>query len=73
MIPKSLRKELQLGAGDRLELEAHGECIMLRPVRYKALLKKEQSVWVYQGEATEVSIPELTDREREKRLRELTT
>ena len=73
MIPKALRKELQLGAGDRLQLEAKGECITLRPVRAKALLKKEQGVWVYQGEATQVSIPELIDREREKRLRELST
>lgn len=73
MIPKSLRRELQLGAGDRLQLDAQGEYITLRPVRAKALLKKEQGVWVYQGEATQVSIPELIDREREKRLRELST
>ena len=72
MIPKSLRKELQLGAGDRLELQAQGELITLRPVRPKALLKKERGVWVYQGETTDASIPELIDREREKRLRELT-
>ena len=73
MIPKALRKELQLGAGDKLHLEKQGECITLRPIRPKALLKKERGVWVYQGEATDISITDLIDREREKRLRELGT
>lgn len=71
VIPKPLRKELQLGPGDTLQLESHGECITLRPVRPKAVLKKERGVWVYQGEPTSASIPDLIDREREKRLREL--
>ncbi len=39
-------------------------------MRSKALLKKERGVWVYQGEATHASIPDVIDREREKRLRE---
>jgi hypothetical protein len=39
----------------------------LRPVRPKAMLKKEHGVWVYQGETTNVSITDLIDREREKR------
>ena len=56
---------------DSLQLDCEGEEITLRPLRPKALLKKELGVWVYQGEATHVSIPDLIDREREKRLREL--
>ncbi len=71
LIPKTLRKELHLGPGDSLQLNSEGEEITLRPVRPKALLKKEQGVWVYQGEATHASIPDLIDREREKRTREL--
>jgi AbrB family looped-hinge helix DNA binding protein len=71
LIPKTLRKELHLGPGDALQLDSEGEEITLRPVRPKALLKKERGVWVYQGEATQVSIPDLIDREREKRSREL--
>ena len=71
LIPKTLRKELHLGPGDSLHLDSEGEEIILRPVRPKALLKKEQGVWVYQGEATQASIPDLIDREREKRSREL--
>jgi hypothetical protein len=61
----------QIGPGNLIEVESTGEHVTLRPVRPKALLKKERGVWVYQGEATDVSIPTLLDREREKRLREL--
>jgi AbrB family looped-hinge helix DNA binding protein len=71
LIPKSLREELHLGPGDTLQLEREGDEIMLRPVRPEALLKKEQGVWVYQGEPTHTSIPDLIDREREQRSREL--
>jgi AbrB family looped-hinge helix DNA binding protein len=71
VIPKDLRKELRLAPGDTLQLNSEGEEITLRPLRPKALLKKEKGVWVYQGAATHASIPDLVDREREKRLREL--
>ena len=71
MIPKSLRQELHLGPGDTLQLESEGDQITIRPFRPEALLKKEQGVWVYQGEATHASIPDLIDRERERRSREL--
>jgi AbrB family looped-hinge helix DNA binding protein len=72
MIPKHLRQELHLGPGDTLQLNSEGEKITLRPIRPKALLKKECGVWVYQGERTVTSVTALIDREREKRLRELT-
>ena len=71
VIPKTLRKELHLGPGDTLKLESEGDQITLRPVRPEALLKKEQGVWVYQGEPTHTSIPAWIDREREQRSREL--
>ena len=71
LIPKSLREELRLHTGDTLRLKSEGAEIMLRPVRPEALLKKEQGVWIYQGEATHSSIPNLIDREREQRSREL--
>jgi AbrB family looped-hinge helix DNA binding protein len=70
LIPKTLRQKLHLGPGDVLQLDSEGEKITLRAMRPKALLKKERGVWVYQGEATQVSIPDVIDREREKRLRE---
>lgn len=72
VLPKSLRDRLQLAPGDALDLESEGERITLRPVRQNVMLKKELGVWVYQGETADDSIPELIDREREKRNRSIT-
>jgi AbrB family looped-hinge helix DNA binding protein len=47
VLPKPLRDELDLGAGDTLELESAGEKITLRPVRAVAPLTKERGVWVF--------------------------
>jgi AbrB family looped-hinge helix DNA binding protein len=47
VIPKSLRKELHLEPGDELELESGGQEIILRPVRGRGPLTKEQGVWVF--------------------------
>jgi len=48
VIPKPLREELHLEAGDSLEMESAGEQITLRPVRGTGPLTKEQGVWVFQ-------------------------
>jgi|SRR5580658_1888797 AbrB family looped-hinge helix DNA binding protein len=71
VIPKPLRQRLRLGPGDVLALRSEGECITLQPVRPQAPLKKEHGIWVYQGEATDTSIADLLDREREERIRDL--
>ena len=71
VLPKPLRDQLSLGPGDDLLVENEGDRITLRPIRPQALLKKEHGVWVYQGEASDLSIPQLIDEERKKRLREL--
>jgi AbrB family looped-hinge helix DNA binding protein len=47
VIPKPLRDELDLAAGDTLELDSVGEEITLRPVRGTAALTKEKGVWVF--------------------------
>ena len=47
VLPKPLRKELQLEPGDSLELETHGEEITLRPVRGSTPLQKEDGIWVF--------------------------
>ena len=47
VLPKPLRDELKLAAGDTLELESRGEQIVLRPLRGSAPLQKERGVWVY--------------------------
>jgi len=46
VLPKPVRDELQLVAGDSLELESSEEQIVLRPVRGVATLRKKQGVWV---------------------------
>ena len=70
-MPKALRDRMRLEPGDNLLVESEGERITLRPVRQQATLKKEQGIWVYQGEPADESIPDLIEREREKRIREL--
>lgn len=47
VIPKSLREELHLEAGDALEMATAGEQITLRPVRGTGPLTKEHGVWVF--------------------------
>ncbi len=47
VLPKPLRDELELAAGDTLELESRGEQITLRPVRGATPLQKERGIWVY--------------------------
>jgi AbrB family looped-hinge helix DNA binding protein len=71
VLPSALREKMQLGPGDTFVLESEGERITLRPVRPQALLQKERGIWVYQGEPNDASLPDLIDRERTKRLREI--
>jgi AbrB family transcriptional regulator (stage V sporulation protein T) len=71
VLPKALREEMQLSAGDTLVLESEGERIMLRPVRARVLLQKERGVWVYQGEPSNASLPDLIDQQRAERLRDI--
>ena len=49
VIPKPLREELHLGAGDVLQLDSAGEQITLRPVRGTAPLQKERGIWVFRS------------------------
>jgi AbrB family looped-hinge helix DNA binding protein len=47
VLPKPVRDELQLQAGDSLELEISGQEIKLRPVRSKMRLHREDGMWVF--------------------------
>jgi AbrB family looped-hinge helix DNA binding protein len=71
VLPKPLTEKMRVEPGDDLLVEAEGDRITLRPIRQEALLKKEYGIWVYQGDASDTSIPDLIDAEREKRIREL--
>jgi AbrB family looped-hinge helix DNA binding protein len=46
VLPKPVRDELQLLAGDSLELESSENEVVLRPVRRAATMRKKQGVWV---------------------------
>jgi AbrB family looped-hinge helix DNA binding protein len=52
VLPKTLRNELRLEAGDTLQLESRGECVTLRPIQSKSPLRKERGVWVFHGGGT---------------------
>ena len=70
-IPKVLRDELELSAGDDLELQCEGEQIILRPLRRRPALEKERGIWVYRtGERLRASVAqEALKRIRDRRNR----
>ena len=47
VLPKPVRDEMQLRAGDSLELESSEDRIVLRPQRGGAGLHKKQGIWVF--------------------------
>ena len=65
VLPKPLRDELELAAGDMLELESQGEQIVLRPVRGAVPLQKERGIWVYR------TGPPLTSTTTDQTLRQI--
>jgi AbrB family looped-hinge helix DNA binding protein len=69
VLPKPLRDELRLEAGDTLEVESSGEEITLRPARGNAKLRKKHGVWVFRaGEPLTQAMVDKTARQvREER------
>jgi AbrB family looped-hinge helix DNA binding protein len=49
VLPKPLRDELRLEAGDTLEVESTSDEITLRPTRGHAQLRKKHGIWVYRS------------------------
>ena len=47
VLPKPVRDELQLSAGDSLEIESSEDRVILRPVRGNGRIYKKQGVWVF--------------------------
>jgi AbrB family looped-hinge helix DNA binding protein len=50
VLPKPVRDEMQLRAGDSLELESSEDRIVLRPRRGGTGLHKKQGIWVFSTE-----------------------
>jgi AbrB family looped-hinge helix DNA binding protein len=72
VLPKSIRDALRVRPGDALEVTREDDRVILSPVRTRAGLQKELGVWVYRsGEPADASIPDLIDRQREERGREV--
>jgi AbrB family looped-hinge helix DNA binding protein len=51
VLPKPVRQQLQLEAGESLELESFEDHIVLRPVRGNGSMYKKQGVWVFRAGA----------------------
>lgn len=73
VIPKRLRDQLHLAAGDSLQLESSGDAITLRPVHETAPLQKEHGFWVYRtgDPLKDLSIPDWIDKGRQERDRRI--
>jgi AbrB family looped-hinge helix DNA binding protein len=71
VLPKLVRDELQLSAGDSLEVETSEERVILRPVRGNGRIYKKQGVWVFDsGEPLDADVVNKTIRQgREERER----
>ena len=71
ILPKTVRDEMNLSAGDTLEVATQGERITLQPVRAVPTMHKERGVWVFSaGEKLSRSVVDQTVRElRDERYR----
>jgi AbrB family looped-hinge helix DNA binding protein len=74
VIPKPVREELRLEAGDTLELDREGENLRLRPIRSQIPLHKEHGIWVYRGASVDAGVDanSVLAAVREQRSRDLT-
>jgi AbrB family looped-hinge helix DNA binding protein len=71
VLPKPVRDEMQLRAGDSLEMESSEDGIVLRPKRGGTGLHKKQGIWVFStGEPISAEMTERTLRDvhREREL-----
>ena len=71
VLPKPGRDELQLSAGDSLDLEASGDRIVLRPVRGTARMRQKKGIGVFRtGQPISAeSVNETMQHLREERTR----
>jgi AbrB family looped-hinge helix DNA binding protein len=69
VLPKPVRDELHLTAGDSLELENSEDRIVLRPVRGRAGMRKKMGIWVFDvGEpVSAASVNKVIDQMRRER------
>jgi AbrB family looped-hinge helix DNA binding protein len=51
VLPKPVREQLQIEAGESLEMESFEDHIILRPVRENATAYKKKGIWVFHTDA----------------------
>ena len=71
VLPKPVRDQMQLSAGDSLVLDSAEDRIVLRPVRGNAGMRQKDGIWVFRtGQpVTTASVNETIRRVREERER----
>jgi AbrB family looped-hinge helix DNA binding protein len=51
VLPKAIRDDLGLTAGDRLDVDEQKECVVLRPVRDTGIVRDQEGLLVFSGRA----------------------
>ena len=49
VIPKPLRDELRLEAGDKLTIKSEGDGFTVHPLRSHSTMRKKDGIWVFTG------------------------
>jgi len=73
VLPKPVRDQLQLSAGDSLVLDSGEDRIVLRPVRQAVGMRKKQGIWILDVDAplTLEAVNQTTEDVRHERDRSL--
>lgn len=67
VLPKPLREELQVSAGDSFEFELSGDVVLLRPARPNRRIYNKKGIWVLDtGEPMRADLPTQTLRQIRK-------
>lgn len=72
VVPKELRDELHLKAGDELEIDADDDTLRLRPRKTKSRLIRENGMWVIDTGGpvlTAETVRDVLERGRRERMR----
>lgn len=72
VIPKKLRDQLGLAAGDSLSLEFDGEQVVLKPAHAAPVMRKKRGIWVLHsggGKITQADVNRVIEETRLERER----
>jgi len=68
LLPKAVRKELGLSAGDKLQFSSDGEVMRLTPERQGPRIYKKRGIWVFDAD---VPVEDYVEKSRMARIREV--